>query len=122
MSPLVFKKIVEFCIENKKDTGFLGKTNEDIETELIGHLCEDTCVFDYDGEKINGVVTWEITKYIPMEINIVEAVVNKPHILGNLLQDICDRMPPGFQCTAIRNGKFVEYRHPRRVTRLLQKL
>jgi len=117
MCPKLYNNLVAYCVENKGNGAFISMNAAAIEEIILGHLILDSCLYEHTGEKIHGVVLWDVKKYLPMEIEIVEAICDNNHILADLLTKIANQMPPAFRCFAQRKcgTRRIEYKNPRKV-------
>lgn len=116
--------LLEYIIANRGDTGFFDKSVDDIKMLLIYHTNNDTIITHVNHEyfKIDGVLLWNIEKYIPLTVNIVECISTGKTSLVDMLTDFVKDMPPNFICIAKRNraSKDIQYKNPRRILKLLK--
>lgn len=108
---------MRYCVENKGKGAFISMNAVAIEEIILGHLIIDSCLYEYTDTKIHGVVLWDVKKFIPMEIEIVEAICDNNLVLADLLTRIANMMPPSFRCFAQRKcgTRRIEYKNPRKV-------
>ena len=114
--------LLEYILANRGDTGFFDKSVDDIKMLLIYHTNNDTIVTHFNGKDIDGVLLWNIEKYIPLTVNIVECISTGRTSLVDMLTDFVKDMPPNFICIAKRNraSKDIQYKNPRRILKLLK--
>ncbi len=121
---LTVNKLTSFVFNNRGTKCFKDLSLEDIRLDVSFALISDQCVYNEDENGyINGLIIWDIEEYIPLRICIREALTNSKGILGKLLQQLADKLPPSFVMIAQRRRSkdgLIEYKNPRRIMKLIQ--
>lgn len=105
-----FKEIVDFITENRGEWCFRKQNEEDIKEYVLSALCTDMLIIhrNRDGN-INGIMTWEVIKYIPLSIEVTECIAKGKGVLLHMLQEFKSLLPISFNCFAQRGNKKVQY-------------
>lgn len=97
---------------------------EDIRLDITHALISDSIAFNLDeNDHVNGLIIWDFEEYIPLRLCLREALTTTPGILGKLLQELADKLPPSFVMIAQRRKSktgIIEYKNPRRIAKLIQ--
>jgi hypothetical protein len=97
-------------------------TLDDIRLDISQCLFSESLVYEEDKGDIKGILLWDIESYIPLRVCIREVLTTTNGALGNLLQQLDDRMPPSYRVIAQRQKGIgiVEYKNPKRILKLIQ--
>lgn len=125
MSIESFDEIVDFIMENRGKSSFITMSMDDVRDTVIMSLNMDTCIIHRNKqENIDGVLFWDIHKYIPMKIEITQCIAKGKYILIEMLRELGCLVPISFSCFAKRKNmsKTVNYKNPRRILKLMERL
>lgn len=125
MSIQEFDEIIDFILENRGDSSFILQTQDDIRDYIIMALNTDTCIIHKDiSGNVDGILCWEITKYIPLSVELTECISKGGNILTDMLLEFKNIMPTNFRCFAKRKkaSQTIEYKNHWRILRLFQHL
>ena len=122
MDNSLFEKLEKFIDENRGNNVFRG---QDIKKELVCYLLNDTCIYIENDNEIVGILCYEYTEYFPLTITIREILTTNNGVMVKLLEQMAKHIStPNVIVLASRklSTKIVEYKNPRRLLKLIQRL